>query len=80
MANFIRHKSFINFPILLRVIGWLLMIEAAFMLIPMIVGFLYKEQTSLSFLISVGITAVGGFSLMSLRYRNRDMGKRRRCC
>lgn len=71
-----RHRAYINFPMLLRVIGWLLMILAAFMVIPMCVSFIYGEQEALMFLLSIGITLAVGFSLMSLRPRSRDMGRR----
>ena len=61
---------------LLRVIGWLLLTEAGMMTIPCIVGMLYKEGSAIQFLICIGITAVCGLALMSLRPKSRDMGKR----
>ena len=33
-----KSKSYINIKMLLRVIGWLLMVEAAMMLVPLLVG------------------------------------------
>ncbi len=69
-------RSYINIPMLLRVIGWLLMIESAFMLIPLTVGIIYNEGEAIYFLISIGITLLSGFGLMSLRPKSRDMGKR----
>lgn len=53
-----KSRLYINFPMLLRVIGWLLMIEAGFMLVPLIVGLLYGENETLAFIISLGVTAV----------------------
>lgn len=76
MQPIFKHKSYINFPILLRVIGWLLMILGCFMLIPMGVGIYYGEKTTFSFLLSIGITLAAAFSLMSLRTKSREMGKR----
>lgn len=75
-TSFFRHKSYINFPMLLRVVGWLLLTEACMMLIPCITGLLYSEDTLWRFLLCAGITGVTGFSLMSLRPKSREMGKR----
>ena len=71
-----KSKSYINLPMLLRVIGWLLTIEAAFMLLPLITGLISGENQTLEFLISVGITAAAGGGMMSLRPKSREMGKR----
>lgn len=60
---------------LLRVIGWLLLIEACFMMIPLVLAII--EQTLwVDFLWPVLITAGSGMILMSLRSHNRDVGKR----
>lgn len=61
---------------LLRIIGWLLIIEAAIMAVPCIVGVCYGEGSTIRFLICMAITAGVGFGLKSLRPRNRDMGQR----
>ncbi|MDE5795619.1 MAG: TrkH family potassium uptake protein, partial [Muribaculaceae bacterium] len=76
MLPFLRHKSFINFKMLLRVIGWLLLIEAGFMIIPCVTALIYGEQSYLDFLICIGITAVCGVSMMSLKPDSREMGRR----
>lgn len=68
--------SYINVRMLLRVIGWLLSIEALFMIIPFVVGLIYKEPASWRFLICLGGTAAFGAGLMSLKPKSRDMGKR----
>ncbi len=72
----IRNKSYINIRMLLRVIGWLLSIEALFMIIPFIVGLIYKESAAWKFLLCLGGTGLVGVGLMSLRPKSRDMGKR----
>lgn len=69
-------RSYINLRMLLRTIGWLMMIESAFMLIPLLVGLIYQESDYLNFLISVGITLGAGIGLMSLKPKTREMGKR----
>lgn len=61
---------------LLRVIGWLLNIEAVFMFAPCIVGFIYDEHSGLKFLICIGITLGCGLGMVSLKPRSREMGKR----
>lgn len=75
-----RHRSYINLLMLLRVIGWLLMIEAAFMVIPCVVGLFYGERSFWQFLICIGVTAGCGGGLMSIRPLSREMGKREAIC
>lgn len=69
-------RGYINFRMLFRVIGWLLTIEAVFMLAPTIVGLCYGEHSGIKFLISMGITAGSGFGMISLKPKSREMGKR----
>lgn len=61
---------------LLRVIGWLLMIEAMFMVVPCAVGFIYGEESVLNFLVCMGITSACGMAMVSLKPKSREMGKR----
>ena len=47
MHMMMQHRTFsqtINFPMVLRVVGWLLMIEAFFMLAPLLVALIYREE------------------------------------
>lgn len=71
-----RPRSYINLPMLLRVIGYLLVIEAVFMLVPCIFALWYKENAFADFLICAGITGASGGAMMLLRPRYKDMGKR----
>ncbi len=49
-----------NYKAVISVVGKCLMIEAVLMLVPMLIGFVYGENTYLSFLIPIlGLTAVG---------------------
>lgn len=73
---FFRHKSYINVRMLLRVIGWLLMIEALFMLVPCLTGLIYGENSVMQFLVCMGITAGCGMAMVSLKPKSREMGKR----
>lgn len=60
----------------LRVIGWLLLVESAFMGIPLLTALFYGEASWEAFLISMGLTTGAGFIMMSLRPSSRDMGRR----
>ena len=61
---------------LLRVIGWLMLTEAAIMAVPCLVGLIYSDGTFLTFLFCIAVTGISGFGLMSLRPKSREMGKR----
>lgn len=76
MSTLYKNKSYINIVMLLRVIGWLLLIEAFFMMIPCIVGLIYSEPATLEFFICTAFTAASGLIMTSLRPKSRDMGKR----
>lgn len=76
MAALFQSKMYINMRMLLRVIGWLLMIEAGFMCIPLIVSFFLSDSDTIPFLISAGGTLIVALGLMSLKPKSREMGKR----
>lgn len=61
---------------LLRVIGWLLNIEAVFMIAPCIVGLCYDEHSGFNFLICIGITVACGTGMVCLKPKSKEMGKR----
>lgn len=70
-------RSSINFPMLLRVMGWLMMIEGAFMLFPLVTCIVYGEHDYVAFAVSAAITAVAGASMTFLIKPERtDMAKR----
>ncbi len=72
-----QEKRIVNWPMLLRVAGWLMMIEAVFMLIPTAVCLIYSESDSVPFAVTAVITAVIGFLLSRrLKPRQHSMGKR----
>lgn len=73
---FVQKKSYINIRMLLRVIGWLLVIESFFMCAPFITGIVFHEKTLWWFLLSMGITGGCGTAMMSIRPKSREMGKR----
>ncbi|MDE5745332.1 MAG: hypothetical protein K2H84_06695, partial [Paramuribaculum sp.] len=54
----------INYPMVLRVIGWLLMIEAGFLLFPVATCLIYGENSDFkAFAISAGVTFAAGCSM-----------------
>ena len=73
-----REKQHINFAIVLRMQGWLLLIEAAFMLLPLGISCLYHETTSLwAFIYSTAITAgAGALMAFGIRPKSKSMHKR----
>ena len=65
-------RRHINIQMILRVMGWLLMIEAAFMLVPLVTGVIYDEMRDVK---NFGLTAVvtAGFGvLLTFGLRPRD--------
>lgn len=67
----------INYLMLLRVMGLLVMIEAAFMLVPLVTAVIYDDGDLMAFVVSIALTALTG-ALMTFGFkpRRRDMGKR----
>ena len=77
-----RNKSSfrVNLPMVFRVMGSLLFVEAAFMLIPLISSIIYQEEDVWDFVITLSATFVAGLILVSaIRPTRSDMG-RRECC
>lgn len=67
----------INFPMLLRVLGWLLIIESIFMLCPLVTCFICSEDDWLAFFISTAVTLVTGILMtFCIRPSNTSMAKR----
>lgn len=68
----------INVPIVLRVLGWLLLIEGGYMLLPLCVSACYGEtQTAEAFLYSALLTGgVGAVMAFGIHPKNLKMGSR----
>lgn len=67
----------INFLMLLKTMGWLLMIESAFMVLPVIIAIIYGDADWLGFAISAAITFVSGILMTKcIRPRYSQMGRR----
>lgn len=76
VRRYTKHISYINWIMLLRIIGYLLVIESLFMLIPIITGLIYNESTTVRFILATLITGVSGGGMMILRPKSREMHKR----
>ncbi len=59
-----------NKSIILHIIGWILTIEALFMVLPCIVAIIYQEQSGYSFLITILACLVIGIPLVVMRPKN----------
>lgn len=71
------NRSKVNLPILMRITGWLIMIEAAFMIIPLVTCLIYHESDYMAFLIATGITAsAGAIMTFCIKPSHNDMAKR----
>lgn len=71
------HCHRINIPVVLRVIGLLLMIEAGFMLVPLLTSVIYAETVCMkAFVWSVGITFVCGLGLYHVPAKSTQMRRR----
>jgi trk system potassium uptake protein len=67
----------LNFKIIFRTIGFLLIGEGLFMLLAMLVAGIYNEGDSLAFAISAGATiCTGGFASLLTRKAKKNIGKR----
>ncbi len=67
----------VNIPMLLRVLGWLLIIEAMFMLIPLAICLIYGEEDYMAFLYTFGVTFISGVLMTCcIKPRYTSMAKR----
>lgn len=69
--------TIINFPVILRIIGLLLIIEGLFLVVPLVTCLIYGEHDWVCFCLTLIVTIAAG-SVMSfgIRPRNPRMGKR----
>ncbi|MBR2847193.1 MAG: TrkH family potassium uptake protein, partial [Clostridia bacterium] len=62
-----------NYKLLLKINGKLLMLEAAFMLLPVITALIYRESSGLAFLPVIALLLLIGFSLSRLTPKRNEM-------
>lgn len=66
----------INLLALLRVIGWLLLIESLFLLVPFVTCLIYEEADWKAFAITIAATFASGLGMTFIRPRHNHMAKR----
>lgn len=76
MPQLKNRRPYINIRMILRVLGWLLLIEASFMVIPLVTSLIYHEDSFLSFLYSMAITVALGLGMKMLPVRTKEVRKR----
>ncbi len=76
-ANTLRGVPRVNLPVLLRVIGYLLLIESAFLLLPLGTALWYREADWTAFLIAAVITFASGAGMsFGIKPSSSSLGKR----
>lgn len=66
--------AFINFPVVLRLIGWLLIIEAGLMILPLVTALIYHDSSIEGFSWSISITLVIGAGLaFGVKPKNHEL-------
>lgn len=76
LYGIIKPRAYINIPMLLRVVGWLLAIEALFMLAPLTVAIINDTEPFWPFVWCILITGGSGVLMTLLKPKSREMGKR----
>ncbi|MBQ4531171.1 MAG: TrkH family potassium uptake protein [Lachnospiraceae bacterium] len=62
-----------NYKLIKYIIGWLLVFESVFMLLPVLVAIVYQEKAAFSFLISMGLGLLTGGLLVIRKPENKTM-------
>lgn len=60
-----------NKSIILHIVGWILSVEAAFMLLPLICAVIYQEKSGFAFLITMGIGLLIGLPLVIYKPKSK---------
>ena len=71
-------KLSLNIAVVARIIGWLLIIESSFMVLPLITSLIYSEPVSIrAFAITIGITLLAGVAMtFGIRPKRNNMHTR----
>lgn len=73
----ITERPLINYAMLLKTMGWLVMIESCFMVLPVVVALLHGDADWIGFAVSAGITCICGFVMTHyIRPKYSHMGRR----
>ncbi|MBP3369379.1 MAG: TrkH family potassium uptake protein [Clostridia bacterium] len=65
-----------NFRMIKNILGWILIFEAGFMLVPLITALVYAEDVFLSYIISIGICLLIGFLCIWKKPEDRTLYSR----
>ena len=60
-----------NKSIILYIIGWILMLEAAFLLLPLATALIYQETAGFAFLITIAICLAAGLILIRRKPKHK---------
>ncbi len=61
-----------NYSIIRYIIGWVLVLEAIFMLMPGMVALIYQEQSGVAFAVTAAICAAIGFLMIGKKPKNKN--------
>lgn len=61
-----------NYSIIRYIIGWVLVLEAIFMLLPCLVAVIYQESSGVAFVATAAVCAVTGFLMISKKPKNKN--------
>ncbi len=61
-----------NYSIIRYIIGWVLVLEAIFMLLPCLVAVIYREQSGVAFITTAAICAVIGLLMIGKKPKNKN--------
>ena len=65
-----------NYRMIKYVLGWILLFEAAFLVLPAVVAVIYAEKALMAFLVSVALCAVAGGLLTLRKPRSTELSAR----
>ena len=65
-----------NFRMIKNILGWILIFEAAFLLIPLLTAIIYKEEVFYAYLISIGICLLFGALLIWQKPKSKTLYSR----
>lgn len=69
-----------NYSIIFYIIGWILNLEAAFMLLPCMTAVIYGEKSGFAFLITMAVCVAIGIPLTLKKAQKKSLLHKRRVC
>ena len=65
-----------NYRMITYILGWILLFESAFLLVPTLTALVYKEPEVLDFLLTIGICLVASLLFIATKPKNKDLHSR----